>query len=177
MIAARLQLHALARLDLETVEATPDTVITLTTDRSDGFDGNVKVDISGAPEGFFVSSPLVIQAGHLDAAGCLYARGDAKMGQHDFSKVKLVASANVNGKIVQRDLHRQWRVEQRPPFANPPDLALQVRPVLDRLTPDLLAVLDTRWKKIDFTFGVGKGLNAVSDRFTAKLMAEFELDD
>ncbi|MFX6226221.1 chorismate mutase, partial [Acinetobacter baumannii] len=22
------------------------------------------------------------------------------------------------GKIVQRDLHRQWRVEQRPPFAN-----------------------------------------------------------
>ena len=41
----------------------------------------------------------------------------------------------------------------------------------------LLAVLDTRWKKIDFTFGVGKGLNAVSDRFTAKLMAEFELDD
>ncbi len=41
----------------------------------------------------------------------------------------------------------------------------------------LLAVLDTRWKKIDFTFGLGKGLNAVSDRFTAKLMAEFELDD
>ncbi|MCI1004508.1 MULTISPECIES: gamma subclass chorismate mutase AroQ [unclassified Herbaspirillum] len=45
------------------------------------------------------------------------------------------------GKIVQRDLHRQWRVEQRPPFTNPPDLALQVRPVLDRLTPDLLAAL------------------------------------
>nr|WP_244216431.1 gamma subclass chorismate mutase AroQ [Herbaspirillum rubrisubalbicans] len=45
------------------------------------------------------------------------------------------------GKIVQRDLHRQWRLEQRPPFANPPDLALQVRPILDRMTPDLLAVL------------------------------------
>ncbi len=45
------------------------------------------------------------------------------------------------GKIVQRDLHRQWRAEQRPPFANPPDLARQVRPVLDRLTPDLLSVL------------------------------------
>ena len=45
------------------------------------------------------------------------------------------------GKIVQRDLHRQWRVEQHAPFANPPDLARQVRPVLDRLTPDLLAAL------------------------------------
>lgn len=52
------------------------------------------------------------------------------------------------GKIVQRDLHRQWKLEQRPPFANPPDLAREVRPVLDRLTPELLAVLvklNGRW--------------------------------
>ena len=47
---------------------------TLTADREDGFDGDVRVDISDVPPGFFVSSPLVIQAGHLDAAGCLYAR-------------------------------------------------------------------------------------------------------
>lgn len=45
------------------------------------------------------------------------------------------------GKLVQRDLHRQWRQEQRPPFSNPPDLGLEVRPVLDRLTPEILAVL------------------------------------
>ncbi|EJN00911.1 gamma subclass chorismate mutase AroQ [Herbaspirillum sp. YR522] len=45
------------------------------------------------------------------------------------------------GKLVQRDLHRQWRQEQRPPFANPPDLGREVRPVLDRLTPELLAML------------------------------------
>jgi chorismate mutase len=52
------------------------------------------------------------------------------------------------GKIVQRDLHRQWQVERHPPFANPPDLAREVRPVLDRLTPELLAALarlDGRW--------------------------------
>lgn len=52
------------------------------------------------------------------------------------------------GKIVQRDLHRQWKLEQRPPFANPPDLAREVRPVLDRLTPELLASLarlNGRW--------------------------------
>ncbi len=41
----------------------------------------------------------------------------------------------------------------------------------------LLAVLDTRWHKVDLTFGVGKGLNAVSDRATVKLMAAWELDD
>jgi chorismate mutase len=45
------------------------------------------------------------------------------------------------GKVVQRDLHRQWQQEQRPPFANPPDLRRDVRPVLDRLTPELLTAL------------------------------------
>ncbi|MBP0598419.1 gamma subclass chorismate mutase AroQ [Herbaspirillum sp. LeCh32-8] len=45
------------------------------------------------------------------------------------------------GKIVQRDLHRLWKIERRPPFPNPPDLAHEVRPVLDRLTPELLAAL------------------------------------
>lgn len=45
------------------------------------------------------------------------------------------------GKIVQRDLHRQWRVGTHPPFTNPPDLARDVRPILDRLTPELLTVL------------------------------------
>lgn len=45
------------------------------------------------------------------------------------------------GKVVQRDLHRQWRQEQRPPFANPPDLGLEVRPVLDRLTPEILTAM------------------------------------
>lgn len=52
------------------------------------------------------------------------------------------------GKLVQRDLHRQWTVVHRPPFADPPDLAREVRPVLDRLTPELLAALarlDGRW--------------------------------
>lgn len=56
------------------------------------------------------------------------------------------------GKIVQRDLHRQWKLEQRPPFANPPDLAREVRPVLDRLTPELLAALarlNDRWCEPD----------------------------
>jgi len=45
------------------------------------------------------------------------------------------------GKLAQRALHRQWRAEQRPPFADPPDLAREVRPVLDRLTPELLTAL------------------------------------
>ena len=42
------------------------------------------------------------------------------------------------GKMIQRDLHAQWQRQQRPPFVTAPDLARDVRPVLDRLTPQLI---------------------------------------
>jgi chorismate mutase len=45
------------------------------------------------------------------------------------------------GKIIQRDLHAQWRQQQRGRFSNPPDLARDIRPALDQLTPQLLAAL------------------------------------
>ncbi|MGB7478734.1 MAG: gamma subclass chorismate mutase AroQ, partial [Burkholderiaceae bacterium] len=45
------------------------------------------------------------------------------------------------GKHWQLRLHRQWRAAQQPPFAATPDLGRDVRPVLDRLTPQLIATL------------------------------------
>ncbi|MFZ6649122.1 gamma subclass chorismate mutase AroQ [Undibacterium sp. TJN25] len=45
------------------------------------------------------------------------------------------------GKIVQNRLHAQWRSQQREPFVNPPNLVRDVRPVLDRLTPELILAL------------------------------------
>lgn len=74
----------------------------ITADREDGFEGDVRVDVSGVPEGFFISTPIVVQAGHLDAAGCLYALPAAKPGAHDFSNVKLVARTMVNGKALEK---------------------------------------------------------------------------
>jgi chorismate mutase len=44
-------------------------------------------------------------------------------------------------KQVQRRLHHQWLQEGRSTFADPPDLAEEVRPVLDRLTPQLIEAL------------------------------------
>jgi len=45
------------------------------------------------------------------------------------------------GKLIQRHLHQQWRRESQPPFADAPNLARDVRPVLDELTPRLIASL------------------------------------
>jgi chorismate mutase len=45
------------------------------------------------------------------------------------------------GKIIQVGLHAQWRQEARARFTNPPDLARDIRPELDRLTPLLIDAL------------------------------------
>lgn len=76
----------------------------LKVERADGWDGDVRVDVSDVPPGFFVSTPLVVQAGHLNAAGSVFAYADTKPGMHDFSKVKLMATAMVNGKEVKKPL-------------------------------------------------------------------------
>jgi mono/diheme cytochrome c family protein len=73
-------------------------------DRKDGWEGDVRVEIAGVPEGFFVSSPLVVQAGHLTAAGVLYARPEVKPGPVDFGKVQLTATATINGQAVTRSV-------------------------------------------------------------------------
>src|SRR5205807_4800838 len=42
---------------------------TVNVDRMDGFDEDVTVNVSGLPPGFSALTPLVIQAGHLEAKG------------------------------------------------------------------------------------------------------------
>lgn len=69
-------------------------------DRADGFEGDIRLDISGVPAGFFVSSPIIVQAGHLTATGCVYALPDTKLGPADFSGLKVAATATVNGQPV-----------------------------------------------------------------------------
>ncbi|GGC79995.1 hypothetical protein GCM10011396_29120 [Undibacterium terreum] len=46
------------------------------------------------------------------------------------------------GKIIQLQLHAKWRQQHLPNFDNAPDLGRDVRPVLDKLTPELIAALN-----------------------------------
>jgi hypothetical protein len=73
-------------------------------DRKDGFEGPVRVDISGVPSGFFVSSPIVVEPGHLSAAGCLFAHASAAQGPADFSSLKLNATAKIGMQNVTRPI-------------------------------------------------------------------------
>ncbi|MEX0678283.1 MAG: c-type cytochrome domain-containing protein [Pirellulales bacterium] len=78
---------------------------TLSVDRIDGFDDEVRIEISGLPEGFRVSTPIVIQAGHRDAKGVLFAEPDAKQPSAEALKqITATATATIGDKEVTRPI-------------------------------------------------------------------------
>jgi WD40 repeat protein len=66
-------------------------------DRVDGFEGSVRVEISGAPPGFVISSPLIVEAGHTTSRGTIYAAPDAPAPSNE-SQVKITATAMLDGR-------------------------------------------------------------------------------
>jgi hypothetical protein len=68
-------------------------------DRIDGFDGEIKLDLTNVPPGFTVSNPITIQAGHSSAFGTLYASEKA---EKPTNTIAVSASAQVHGQTVQR---------------------------------------------------------------------------
>lgn len=81
----------------------------LRADRKDNFDGPIEVDITGVPEGYFVSSPIVIEAGHTLAAGSLHAAPDAK-GDADWSRLTIHAHAAIAGEQVTHEVESFGKV-------------------------------------------------------------------
>ncbi|WP_240349246.1 gamma subclass chorismate mutase AroQ [Halomonas binhaiensis] len=64
-------------------------------------------------------------------------------------------------KRVQQRLHDQWQKTQHPPFDNAPDLANDIRPKLDKLTPQLIGALHD-FQETAKTPGVGAYLESQS---------------
>lgn len=88
-------------------------------ERIDGFDGEVRVEISGLPPGFSVSNPIVIQPGHSTAFATIHASTDAEVPQEQTAKA--IASAEINGKRITREsgsLGKINLVESAPLFVN-----------------------------------------------------------
>jgi hypothetical protein len=98
---------------------------TVTAHRIDEFDGDIRVDITGLPSGFEVSSPLVIQAGHLSAQGVLFARGDTTPPDPaDWDRVQIKAVAMVDDSEVSRVVNGFGHVT----LADPPQLEVALSP-------------------------------------------------
>lgn len=79
---------------------------TVNAERFDGFEGEIRVDVSGLPAGFQASTPLVVEAGHVEAKGCLWAAVDAARPEGtNASGTRVTATAIVNGKTVTSEVN------------------------------------------------------------------------
>ena len=78
---------------------------TVTALRKDGFDGEIRVDIQGLPDGWTVSTPLTIQAGHIRARGTIYARtGAVRPDPAHPPQLRVTASAQIAGHSVEKSV-------------------------------------------------------------------------
>ena len=62
-----------------TINRAGGKAFTITANRLDGFNGPITLEISNMPAGFTVTTPLTIQAGHLQARGVVHAHANAVM--------------------------------------------------------------------------------------------------
>lgn len=88
-----------------TVAAGSGTRITFQVDRADNFDGEVRFDVTGLPEGFSISTPVVVQAGHLQARAVLSTTLDAKEKappKEVWNDVQITATGTIHGQVVTK---------------------------------------------------------------------------
>jgi len=113
-----------------TVNAGSGQSFSVSAERIDGFDEDIRVEISDLPTGFSVSTPLVIQAGHVEAKGTINAAPDAPMPTN--ATVKVTASATIAGKLVKKDVNSLGTIK----LGDKPKLFVALEPA-SAANPDL----------------------------------------
>ena len=108
-----------------TVNRSSGKMFTLVADRLDNFRGEIQLEITGVPEGFYVPSPLTIERGHLRAWGAVYAFPDAADPPSDaWNKVKITAKAKISGQEVIKQIGNLGQVK----LAGEPKIMLSLSP-------------------------------------------------
>jgi hypothetical protein len=138
-----------------TVNAGTGKQFSLTVDRIDGFDGDVRVDITGLPPGFMASTPVVIQAGHLEAKGTIHAAADAaQLAETNSRAMKMTATATVAGRAVTKEVNNFGKIK----LAEKPKLFVALEPYDESLTNFVeRAITD---KPLEITISPGQSIPA-----------------
>jgi hypothetical protein len=104
---------------------------TVNAERRDGFDSEIRVDISELPPGFSVSTPIVIEAGHTEAKGSIHADLDAmKPNETNTATTKVTATAMVDGKSVTKDVSNLGKIK----LGDKPKLYVSLEPYSESAT-------------------------------------------
>jgi hypothetical protein len=120
-------------------------------DRLDGFEGEVRVDITNVPAGIIVSTPLLIEAGQAEAKGTVFALTNATSTTN--ARIQAIASASLDGKIVTREVASPGQIK----VSAEPKLFVQFEPSTGRVTN---AVQSHDGKPFEITIAPGQTIPA-----------------
>ena len=100
-------------------------------DRIDGFDNDIVINFENIPAGFKASTPITIQAGHLEARGTINAATNAVEPKAEaLAQIKVTAKSNVAGKQVVKDINRFEKIK----LGEKPKLIVAVEPYSESST-------------------------------------------
>ena len=77
----------------------------ITAQRLDGYEGPIRVELTDAPEGFNITTPIIIQAGQTRAFGGVYAATDAPEPPKGKQLAKVSASAEIGGQTITHQVN------------------------------------------------------------------------
>jgi len=98
-----------------TINAGSGKEFELLANRLDDFDGAIEVQIDNLPDGYYATSPLVIEPGQLRAYGVVHAKSDAKEHPEDVWKaVKISAYAKIGNTEVNHEVNSLGVVKLAP---------------------------------------------------------------
>jgi hypothetical protein len=90
-----------------TINAGSGKLFTVKAERLDNFNGPIRVDITGLPPGFTVTTPLVIAEGMYEAQGVINAAADAPATtEANMAQTKVTATATIAGKEITQEAGR-----------------------------------------------------------------------
>jgi hypothetical protein len=123
--------------------------------RIDGFDGDIRVEITGLPPGFSALTPLVIQAGHLQAKGTINASIDASApAEAEAKATKVTATALINGQPVIKEVNNLGKIT----LASKPKLLVAIEPYDEKVTN--FVERSTSDKPLEITIASGQSIPA-----------------
>lgn len=106
-----------------TVNAGSGKEFSVSVDRIDGFEGEIRVDIEGVPPGFHVTTPVIIEQGQTQALGTINALADAPQPTPENAKAtKVTATAMIRGAEVTKDVNNLGEIK----LAEKPKLLLKL---------------------------------------------------
>lgn len=95
-----------------TVNAGSGKEFTVSVDRIDGFEGEIRIDIEGLPPGFHATTPLIIEAGQTQALGTINALPDAPpLTPENAKATKVTATATIRGQEVSQDVNNLGEIK------------------------------------------------------------------